>query len=102
MVLVYILSILDAVTAFVLATHVALGWFSTEVVAYHAAYIILKGAIFAVNDWASRIDVIIGIYMVIVSFDILSLAFLTIISVLWLLEKSVSTFVFPIFKIFFR
>jgi hypothetical protein len=100
MVLDKILTILDAVTAFVLATHVALGWFSTEVVVYHAAYIILKGLIFLIHDWASRIDVLIGIYMLLVSFGVFSLSYITIFSVAWLLQKSVVTFIVPIFKIF--
>lgn len=96
-----LLTILDAVTAFVLATHVALGWFSTEIVVYHALYIILKGAIFFLGDWASRIDVIVGIYMLIVAFDIFSFTTATIISVIWLLQKSIFTFIVPVFKIFF-
>ena len=100
MVLDKLLTILDAVTAFVLATHVALGWFSTEIVVYHAAYIILKGAIFFLHDLASRIDVIVGIYMLLVSFDVFSVSAITIISVLWLTQKSIFTFIIPVFKIF--
>ena len=68
-----ILTVLDAVTAFVLATHVALGWFSAEIVVYHAAYIILKGLIFFLSDWASKIDVLAGVYMLLVAFDVFSL-----------------------------
>lgn len=96
-----VLTVLDGVTAFVLATHVALGWFSTEIVVYHAAYIILKGLIFLIHDWASRIDVVVGIYMLLVAFDVFSFGIITIVSVIWLLEKSVTTFIVPIFKIFF-
>ncbi len=101
MVLVHLLTILDAVTAFVLATHVALGWFSTEIVVYHAVYIILKGVIFFLGDWASRIDVFVGGYMLLVAFDVFSLDWITIISVIWLLQKSVFAFIIPIAKIFF-
>lgn len=101
MVIVYLLTILDAVTAFVLGTHVALGWFSTEIVVYHAAYIILKGAIFFIGDWGSRIDVIVGVYMVLVAFDIFSITAVTIASVIWLLQKSIFLFIIPIMKIFF-
>ncbi|MBI1978732.1 MAG: hypothetical protein HYS62_01565 [Candidatus Aenigmarchaeota archaeon] len=72
MVIVYLLTILDAVTAFVLATHVALGWFSAEVVAYHAA-----------------------------AFDILSFNMATVTSVVWLLQKGIFLFITPILKIFF-
>lgn len=96
-----LLTILDAVTAFVLATHVALGWFSPEIVAYHAAYIILKGAIFILNDWASRIDIIAGIYMLLVTFNVFSLTLFTMVSIIWLLQKSIFTFVLPVLKQFF-
>ena len=96
-----ILTALDAVTAFVLATHVAFGWFSPAIVAYHAAYIILKGAVFSLSDWASRFDVAIGIYMLLVTFDVYSLTIVTVISVVWLLQKGVSAFIVPIFKMFF-
>lgn len=95
-----LLTILDAVTSFVLATHVTLGWFSTEIVVYHAVYIILKGAIFFLGDWASRIDIFVGIYMLLVTFDIFSLTVITFISVIWLLQKSVFTFILPFFRIF--
>lgn len=101
MVLDKLLTVLDAVTAFVLATHVALGLFSTEIVTYHVAYIILKGAIFFLGDWASRIDVVVGIYMLLVTFDVFSINVITIISVIWLLQKSVFAFIIPISKIFF-
>ena len=99
--IIYLLAILDAVTAFVLATHVAFNWFSTEIVVYNAAYIILKGSIFALHDWASRIDILVGIYMLLVTFDVFSLSFVTIFSVFWLLQKSVFTFIVPLAKIFF-
>lgn len=101
MVIHHLLTILDVVTAFVLATHVAFGWFSTEIVVYHAVYIILKGVIFFLGDWASRFDVLVGIYMLSVTFNLFSLAIVTVISVIWLLQKSVFTFIFPVIKIFF-
>ena len=102
MVLDKILTVLDAVTAFVLATHVALGWFSPEIVTYHAAYVILKGIVFILSDWASRIDVVIGTYMVLVTFNVFSLTIFTIISIIWLLQKSIFTFLVPILKMFFQ
>jgi len=101
MVLHYLLTILDTVTAFVLATHVALGWFSTQVVLFHVGYIILKGVLFSINDWASRIDVIVGIYMLLVTLDIFSFTILTIVSIIWLLQKSIFAFIVPVAKIFF-
>ncbi len=100
MVLDKILTILDSVAAFVLAAHVGLGWFSPEVVAYHAAYIILKGAIFVMNDWASRIDILIGLYMLMVTFSLGIIPLLTVLSVIWLLQKLVFTFMLPLLKIF--
>jgi len=100
MVLDKLLTILDALTAFVLAVHVALGWFSTEIVVYHAAYIILKGAIFILSDWASRVDIIVGIYMLLVTFNVFSFTATTVISVFWLLQKSVFAFIVPVFKMF--
>jgi len=101
MVIHYLLTILDGLTAFVLATHVALGWFSTEIVAYHAAYIILKGIIFSFRDWASRVDVLIGIYMLLVIFNWFSFPAITVASIIWLLQKTIFTFVVPLAKIFF-
>lgn len=101
MVILHLLTILDAVTAFVLATHVALGWFSTEIVVYHAAYIILKGVIFFISDWASRIDIVVGGYMLLVAFDMLSLTLITIVSVIWLLQKGAFLLINFITKVFF-
>jgi len=101
MVIHYLLTVLDAVTAFVLISHTALGWFSSGMVVSLASYLIIKGIIFALSDFASRIDIAIGIYIVLVALNIFSNNIMTIISVVWLAQK----FLFIIFslmtKIFF-
>ncbi len=88
MVILAVLSLLDLLTAFVLITHTSFGWFSPEIVLYHAIYVIAKGSFFALHDMASRIDIIVGVYIVLVAFNIFPYNPLTIISVVWLSQKS--------------
>ena len=101
MVLHILLSLFDALTAFVLVTHAIFGWFSVEIVLYHAAYVIIKGMIFALHDWASRIDILSGVYMVLVAFNIFSFPTIIAIAALWLSSKTISIVGGAIFKTFF-
>ncbi|MBI2084818.1 MAG: hypothetical protein HYT70_04400 [Candidatus Aenigmarchaeota archaeon] len=98
MVIHILLTVLDLVAAFVLVLHATLGWFSTETILYNAFYLILKGLIFAINDWPSRIDILAGIYMVLISFNIFSNNILTVITAVWLGQK----IVFILFDFLFR
>ncbi|MBI2972073.1 MAG: hypothetical protein HYY37_06645 [Candidatus Aenigmarchaeota archaeon] len=98
--LVLVLSILDAVTAFVLWSHVSWGWFSPEVVMYHALYTILKGALFALNDFASKLDIISGVYILLVAFGIFSNKIVTVLVVVWLVQKAFIGFARPLFRLF--
>ncbi len=87
MVIHILLTILDLVTALVLMSNATLGWFSVETILYNAFYLVLKGVIFAKNDWASRIDILAGFYMVSMSFNIFSNTLITTIVAIWLAQK---------------
>lgn len=101
MVIHILLTVLDLVAAFILVSYTTVGWFSQEMVIYIALYMIIKGAIFAVNDFASRIDILVGIYMVLISLTIFSNTVLTIIAAIWLAQKMIFIIFGSIAKIFF-
>jgi len=85
--IVYLLAILDTITAFVIMFHVFFGWFSPATVFYHALYVFLKGLLFAKSDFASKIDVVVGLYIFILLAGF-SHNILTIIAIVWLAQKS--------------
>ena len=89
MVIVILLTILDLITAMMLVLHVGFGLFSQEVVLYNAVYLIVKGLLFFKTDFASKVDILVGIYMVMIGFDIFSNQYLTIGAVVWLAQKGV-------------
>lgn len=93
--------VLDVLTAFVLITHTTFGWFSTETILYHAAYIIIKGGMFAFQDHASKIDVLTGIYIVISALDIFTSTTITILSAMWLMQKALFAAINWIIRVFF-
>ncbi|MBI2543202.1 MAG: hypothetical protein HYW24_03385 [Candidatus Aenigmarchaeota archaeon] len=96
-----LLTILDVLTAFILVSHAIFGWFSPELILYNAIYLIAKGALFALKDFASKVDILVGIYMIAVSFDIFSSTALTIIVSVWLAQKMLLILFNSISKIFF-
>lgn len=98
-VIVYLLSILDVVTAFVLWSHVSWGWFSPQVVMYHALYTILKGALFALSDFASKLDIIAGGYILLVAFGLFSHKAATTLVVIWLGQKALFGLIKPLLKL---
>lgn len=87
--LVYVLGLFDILTAFVLATFALWGWFDTSAVLYHAIYVAAKGAVFSYSDWASRIDLLVGVYMFFVAFSLFSHEKISLLAAAWLLEKGV-------------
>ncbi len=85
----YVLGFFDILTSFVLAAFTLWGWFDTTAILYHATYITVKGAVFSYGDWASRIDLLVGIYMFLVAFSLFSQEKLSLIAAAWLLEKGI-------------
>lgn len=64
-----------------------------NIVIYAAGYLILKGGFFAISgNFVSYLDVLCGIYIVLLSYSI-SLPILTIIVVVFLIQKNVVAFV---------
>lgn len=102
MVILVLLTVIDAVTAFVLVTHATFGWFSTVVVLYHAAYVIIKGLFFIrqLIDIGSLLDIVVGIYMILLAFGIFSHTTITIIATIWLVQKIIFIIGTSIAKIF--
>ncbi|MBI2578414.1 MAG: hypothetical protein HYW26_01755 [Candidatus Aenigmarchaeota archaeon] len=56
-----------------------------------AFYLIIKGAVFLLfsRDFASSVDVVFGIYLLILASGIYTSNFITILAAVWLLQKSV-------------
>ncbi len=86
--LVYLLGFLDLIATFIIMSHVFLGWFSIGTVLYNVLYIIIKGLIFAKWDFASKIDLFVGAYILLLVYGIYANGVMTIIVFLWLLQKS--------------
>ncbi|MBI2176065.1 hypothetical protein HYU40_01790 [Candidatus Woesearchaeota archaeon] len=85
----YLLPILDIITAIVLMLHVKFGAFSFPVVLVHGIYLSFKGALFAKSDFASKIDMLCGIYIILVAFGLFANATIALIIVIWLMQKAV-------------
>lgn len=84
-----LLTLLDLLAAFILVLNASFGLFSPETILYNAFYLVAKGLIFAINDWPSRLDILAGIYMALVSLGIFSSAVITTITAVWLGQKVV-------------
>lgn len=85
----YLLPILDIVTAIVLTLHVHFNFFPFPVVLVHGLYLSMKGMLFARSDFASKIDLLCGIYVILVAFGLLANATAALIITIWLVQKSV-------------
>ena len=85
----YLLPILDIVTATVLMLHVHFNIFPFAVVLVHGLYLSLKGALFAKSDFASKIDLLCGIYVILVAFGLFANATAALIITVWLVQKAV-------------
>ena len=84
----YLLPILDTVTAIVLVLHVNFNIFPFPVVLVHGLYLSLKGMLFARSDFASKIDLLCGIYVVLVAFGMFANATAALIITIWLVQKA--------------
>ena len=87
--IVYLLPILDTLTATVLMLHVHFNFFPFIVVLVHGLYLSLKGALFARSDFASKIDLLCGIYVILVAFGTFANTTAALIITIWLLQKAV-------------
>ncbi len=85
----YLLPILDMVTATVLMLHVHFGIFPFIVVLVHGLYLSMKGVLFARSDFASKIDLLCGLYIILVAFGLLANATAALIITIWLVQKAV-------------
>ena len=77
----------DVITAFVLIAYAFYDWFSPMTVFFHAIYLGVKGVIFFIRAFASKIDIVFALYMTLVAFGIFSVDKITIIAFLWLIQK---------------
>lgn len=87
--IIYLLPILDILTAVVLILHVNFGIFPVPIVLVHGIYLGLKGMLFARGDFASKIDVLSAIYIITVAFGLLVNTTITWIVFFWLMQKAV-------------
>ncbi len=85
----YLLPILDMLTAAVLILHTRFGIFPLPVVLVHGIYLSFKGLVFAKSDFASRIDLVCGVYIILVAFGLLANATAALIVTIWLVQKAV-------------
>lgn len=85
----FLLPILDTLTAIVLILHVNFGTFPMPVVLVHGIYLGFKGLIFAKDDFASKIDLICGIYIIIVAFGLFANTAIAWAVAIWLVQKAV-------------
>ncbi len=85
----YLLPILDIVTAAVLMLHVHFNIIPFPVVLVHGIYLSLKGVLFAKSDFASKIDLLCGIYVILVAFGLFANATIALIILIWLVQKAV-------------
>ena len=85
----YFLPILDLLTASVLMLHVRFGFFPFPVVLVHGIYLSLKGLVFARSDFASKIDLLCGIYIILVAFGLFANSTVALIILIWLAQKAV-------------
>lgn len=85
----YLLPILDIVTALILILHVKFGVFPFPVVLVHGIYLGFKGLLFAKSDVASKIDLLCGIYIILVAFGLFANSTIALIILIWLMQKAV-------------
>ena len=91
--LVILLGILDLIASFIIMSHLFFGWFSLGTVLYNVLYIIIKGLIFAKWDFASKIDIVFGLYILLAVYGIFAHIVITVIVFVWLVQKSLISMV---------
>ena len=84
-----IMGFFDIITSLVFYLFVFNNWFEPSTIIFHAIYFGVKGGVFALKDFTSKIDIIVAIYMIIVALNIFQLQQLNIIVILWILQKGV-------------
>lgn len=85
----YLLPILDILTASVLILNTHFGMFNTTIVAVHAFYLGFKGMLFASRDFASKIDVVCAVYIMLAAFSIFTSDVVSLVAFIWLVQKAV-------------
>ena len=84
-----LLPILDLLTASVLILHTNFNMFPGLVLLVHGSYLTLKGLLFAKGDFASRIDVVCGVYVILVGLGLFSNKTVALVVFIWLVQKAV-------------
>ena len=84
-----LLPILDLLTASVLILHTNFNLFPGPVVLVHGSYLTLKGLLFAKADFASRIDVVCGVYVILVGLGLFANKTVALVVFIWLVQKAV-------------
>ena len=84
----YLLPILDILTATVLMLHTYFNVFPLPVVLVHGLYLGIKGLLFAKTDFASKIDLLCSAYIIIVALGIFVKPTISLIVFIWLLQKA--------------
>ena len=97
--IVYLLAFFDLITAVVIWTHIYFGFFSPELVFIHAFYVFIKGVAFAKWDFVSRIDAVLGFYAILLSLQVISIEIMTLVTIIWLFQKSMFTLAKPMLAI---
>ena len=85
----YLLPVLDILTAVVLILHTNFGTFPFPVVFVHGVYLGFKGMVFATGDFASKVDILCAVYIVIVAFGLFSNSFISLAVFIWLMQKAI-------------
>lgn len=85
----YLLPILDLLTATVLILHTHFGIFPLPVVLVHGIYLGFKGLLFAKSDFASKVDVLCSIYVIMVAFGAFVSPTVSLVVFVWLVQKAV-------------
>lgn len=88
-----IMGIFDIITAAVFFMFSFYGWFSPATVIFHAIYFGVKGGIFFIRDFASKIDIVVALYMASAALDIFHNEKIAYIAIIWILQKGLFSLV---------
>jgi hypothetical protein len=86
--IVLLLPILDILTASVIVLHTYFG-LPYHVVLIHGFYLGMKGMLFAKTDFASKIDILCSVYIMIAAFGLFVNPIVTLVIAVWLVQKAV-------------
>ncbi len=85
----YLLPILDILTAVVLILHTNFGTFPMPVVLVHGVYLGFKGLVFAKGDFASKVDLVAAIYIILTAMGMVAHKTVALLIFIWLIQKAV-------------